>query len=146
MRNGRFDTPKCKGKVQKMGVLCTPPKQPRPLQHARAFKNYKKKCYKKLLKKCHALSTEAAARGRPVVERPTVAQSGATSGRRSLVGAWSTAVNRRPSTALARVPLYSTPCPPPPLPLPTSLPPNFFTCGQLFLIGSSTCPPCPDFS
>jgi hypothetical protein len=40
MMNGRFDTPKCRGKVQKMGVLCThPPKQPRPLQHAKAFKN-----------------------------------------------------------------------------------------------------------
>jgi hypothetical protein len=38
MKNGRFDTPKCRGKVQKMGVLYThPPKKPSPLQHARAF-------------------------------------------------------------------------------------------------------------
>jgi hypothetical protein len=39
MKDGRFNTSKCRGKLQKMGVLCThPPKQPKPLQHARAFK------------------------------------------------------------------------------------------------------------
>jgi hypothetical protein len=44
MKNGRFDTPKYSGKVQKMGVLYThPQKKLRPLQHARALKNYKKK-------------------------------------------------------------------------------------------------------
>jgi hypothetical protein len=38
MRNGRFDTPKYRGKVQKMGVLYThPPKKLRPLQHPRAL-------------------------------------------------------------------------------------------------------------
>jgi hypothetical protein len=52
MRDGRFNTSKCRGKLQKMGVLCThPPKQPRPLQHARALKKYKKISSKKLFKK-----------------------------------------------------------------------------------------------
>jgi hypothetical protein len=41
-------------------------------------------------------------------------------------------------------------CPPflyPPCPLlPTSYIQIFCTCGQLFLIGFNTCPPCPDFS
>jgi hypothetical protein len=31
MRNGRFDTSKCRGKLEKMGVLCThSPKSPGP--------------------------------------------------------------------------------------------------------------------
>jgi hypothetical protein len=39
MGDGRFNTSKYRGKLQKMEVLCThPPKQPRPLQHARALK------------------------------------------------------------------------------------------------------------
>jgi hypothetical protein len=42
MRNGRFHTPKCRGKLQKMGVLYTQPppssKKLRPLLHARAYK------------------------------------------------------------------------------------------------------------
>jgi hypothetical protein len=34
MRNGRFDTSKCRGKLEKMGVLCThSPQSPRPLAH-----------------------------------------------------------------------------------------------------------------
>jgi hypothetical protein len=60
-------------------------------------------------------------------DRPAVAQSGATSSRQPL---------------LCGSPFIQPPCPL----LPTSLPPNFSTCGQVFLIGSSTCPPCPDFS
>jgi hypothetical protein len=49
MRDGRFNTSKCRGKLQKMGVLCThPPKQPRPLQHARAFKKFFKKKFPNL--------------------------------------------------------------------------------------------------
>jgi hypothetical protein len=41
MRDGRFNISKCRGKLQKMGVMCTnPPKQPRPLQHARALKKF----------------------------------------------------------------------------------------------------------
>jgi hypothetical protein len=43
MRNGRFHTPKCKGKLQKMGVLYTHPKKPRPLLLAWAFKKIIKK-------------------------------------------------------------------------------------------------------
>jgi hypothetical protein len=43
MTNGRFDTLKCRGKVQKMGVLYTPSKKSKPLQHARAFKKNSKK-------------------------------------------------------------------------------------------------------
>jgi hypothetical protein len=52
MTDGRFNTSKCRGKLQKMGVLCThPPKQPRPLQHTRALKKYKKKVPKNFKKK-----------------------------------------------------------------------------------------------
>jgi hypothetical protein len=45
MRNGRFITSKCRGKLQKMWVLYTPPppKKPRPLLHARASKKIIKK-------------------------------------------------------------------------------------------------------
>jgi hypothetical protein len=49
----------------------------------------------------------------------------------------------RRATAPAQVPQHCHPLPPPG---PTSLPPKFFKCGQLFFIGSSTCPPCLDFS
>jgi hypothetical protein len=64
MRDGRFNTSKCRGKLQKMGMLYThPPKQPRPLQHVRALKKF----FKKSSKKRHALSTQAAAYGRPLV-------------------------------------------------------------------------------
>jgi hypothetical protein len=41
MKNGRFNTSKYMGKLQKMEVLYKhppPPKKPRPLLHARAFK------------------------------------------------------------------------------------------------------------
>jgi hypothetical protein len=50
--------------------------------------------------------------------------------------------DQRSATAPARVPHFVHPCPP----CPTSLPTKFCTCGQLFLIGYSTYPPCPDFS
>jgi hypothetical protein len=45
----RISTPKCRGKLQKMGY-CTPnpPKKPRPLLHARALKLFFKKNAKKL--------------------------------------------------------------------------------------------------
>jgi hypothetical protein len=44
MKNGRLNTSKCRGKLQKMGVLYThPPKKPRPLLHARVLKKEKKK-------------------------------------------------------------------------------------------------------
>jgi hypothetical protein len=45
-RNGRLNTSKCRGKLQKMGVLYThppPPKKPKPLLHARASKKETKK-------------------------------------------------------------------------------------------------------
>jgi hypothetical protein len=42
MRNGRFDTSKCRGKLEKMGVLCThSPKSPSPFPKL-PFKNLKK--------------------------------------------------------------------------------------------------------
>jgi hypothetical protein len=38
MRNKRFNTSKCRGKLQKMGVLYTHPlEKPRPLLHARGL-------------------------------------------------------------------------------------------------------------
>jgi hypothetical protein len=52
MRNGRFDTPWCRGKVQRIEVFYThPQKKPRPLQHARAYKFFLKKIPKKKVKK-----------------------------------------------------------------------------------------------
>jgi hypothetical protein len=45
MRNGRFDTSKCRGKLEKMGVLCThSPKSPSP------FPKLPKKNLKKIQK------------------------------------------------------------------------------------------------
>jgi hypothetical protein len=44
MKNGRFNTSKCRGKLQKLEVLYTPPpppptpKKPKPFLHTRAFK------------------------------------------------------------------------------------------------------------
>jgi hypothetical protein len=74
----------------------------------------------------------------PTGGRPSLA----THGRQPLVGARSAAptTGRRPPQR--GCPTLSTPCPL----CPTSLPTKFCTCGQLFLIGCSTCPPCPDFS
>jgi hypothetical protein len=126
MRDGRFNTSKCRGKLQKMGVLCTHPlKQPRPLQHARALKNFFFKKFQKTFKKnANALSMQAVA------------------GRRPLVTA-----RRGPRSPSQRPLLRGSHFIQPPYPLfPTSLPPNFSTCDQLFFIGSSIGPPCPDFS
>jgi hypothetical protein len=65
MRNGRFDTPKYRGKVQKMGALYTHlPKKLMPLQHERALKNPKKKgIQKKVKSKTPRMSVHVAARG-----------------------------------------------------------------------------------
>jgi hypothetical protein len=80
---------------------------------------------------------------RATADRPVVPRSGATSGQRPLVGERSAASDQWPLISGRRPLLRGSPFIQPPCPfLPTSLTPNFSTCGQLFFSGSSTCLPC----
>jgi hypothetical protein len=130
MRNGRFDTPKYRVKVQKMGVLnIHPQRSPGLCKMQRPLKNIYFKFPKKIQKKPS-----------PYLYRwqPAATRSWATKGRRPLVGERSAAAYRAPWI------LHS--CTSPPAPFLLSLALNFFACGQIFLIGSITCPPYSDFS
>jgi hypothetical protein len=113
MRNGRFHPPKCRGKVQKIGVLYT--HSPKMLGPSPNFLITPKKKLKKP-KNCRA-----------VLVCQTVGQE-----RRVTAG---------------RPPLLHG-CPKHPFCKKFLLPPIhlLFTCGQLLLVGSNTCLPCPDFS
>jgi hypothetical protein len=115
MRNGRFDTSKWRGKLEKMGVLCThSPKSPGPIPKL-LIKNWPK-CSRKLQKnkKIQKKRTkQTLSRCWPEVgRRPAVA-------RRPRVDAW---------IGLA-CPFFFV------------LPSIFCESGQLLLVGSSTCPP-----
>jgi hypothetical protein len=70
MRNGRFDTPKCRDKVQKMGCCAhIPQSSPSPCNMQGPSKT-KKKFPKNLKKKHRAMSIQAAAHGpRPASDR-----------------------------------------------------------------------------
>jgi hypothetical protein len=145
MRNERFHTPKCRGKLQKMVVLYThPPKKPKFLLHARAYKKILKNNWHQFYflnaKKLQVGGATCNYRLHPVADRrsPGLGQP--------------VVIDRRlgrglpPATAsrcllLCKSP-FILPLPPPSYLMPT----NFCTCGQLFLIGSSTCLPCLDFS
>jgi hypothetical protein len=132
--------------LQKLGC-CTPnpppPKKSRPLLHVRALtKKFKKESkfffYKKPQKNlCTQLSWQRPVAGR----RPLIVAVAGRRGRSAKGDRWSGSSRRLP-TAPTRVPFLVFPLPPSSY----FLPPKFCTCGQLFLIGSSTCPPCPDFS
>jgi hypothetical protein len=53
MRNGRSHIPKCRGKLQKMGLVYTHhPKKPRPFLYAKAFNFFNKKEAQKKKKNC----------------------------------------------------------------------------------------------
>jgi hypothetical protein len=104
-RNGRFNTSRCKGKLQKMEVLYThSPKSRGPfstLPKNKKIKNWES---------------------------------------RSQLGPALQLAGDSPATTRAS---FSVHCDL----LEKKLQPSFWgTCGQLFLIGSSTCPPYPDFS
>jgi hypothetical protein len=113
MRNGRFHPPKCRGKLQKMGVLYTrSPKMlvPSPNNQINKFKKSKKTG--KMGPACSMTNY-----------RPRLA------GDQRLDGS-----GTGPLFCIVASPFSFL------------LPPIFSTCGQLLLIGSSTCPPCPNFS
>jgi hypothetical protein len=122
MNFGRISTSKCRGKLQKMGVLYThSPKSPGPFPKLPKIHFYKIKKFQKI---GTARQVEASTRGRQ-----------ATSGRwdqRSPAGRGLTPgpVGLFPFFLIFFFFLLST----------------FCASGQLFLIGCSTCPPCPDFS
>jgi hypothetical protein len=97
MRNGRFDTSKCRGKLEKMGVLCThSPKRRSP------FPKLPQKIKIKI----------------KIKDRPTLSR-------------------RRPCIGSA-CPFFFE--------FFFLLPSTFCTSSQLLLVGSSTCPPCPEFT
>jgi hypothetical protein len=105
MRNGRFNSSKCRGKLQKMGVLYThSPKSPGPFP-----KLPKKIKFKKIKIDC----IESGVSWQPAVAR------------RLYTGA---------RASVCAIFFYIL------------LPSFFCACRQLFLIGSSTCPPCPKFT
>jgi hypothetical protein len=87
-------------------------------------------------------SRQPAVADQATANRPAVLQFMATSSRRPLIRARSAAGDHQLPPVPVHVPLCCT------FPAPSFLllATNFCTCGQLFLIGSSTCPPCPDFS
>jgi hypothetical protein len=108
MSNGRFNTSKCRGKLQKMGVLCThSSKMPGPSP------NFKKKKLIKILKK---------SKNSKVVKVPN--EQGQGQGQSQQPGAPNSSYKNKIKYFLASL---------------------FGTCGQLLLVGSSTCPPCPNF-
>jgi hypothetical protein len=108
MRNGRFNTSKCRGKLQKMEVLYTHspknlgPFPKHPKKNSKKFKN-SKKWGQPDRSKC-----QPTAGGQPWVDTWTF---------------WSSPI------------LFE---------LFFLLPSTFCTCGQLLLVGSSTCPPWPN--
>jgi hypothetical protein len=117
MNFGRISTSKCRGKLQKMPALYThSPKSPG------TFPKLPKKYFfififiSKKLGQPDWSRRRPAAGGRPMVTR------------RPHVDAWT----------YRAVPIF--------VEIFFFLPSTFCTSGQLFLIGCSTCPPCPDFS
>jgi hypothetical protein len=110
MNFGRISTSKCRGKLQKMGVLYPFSQKPWPISQTSKnsfFKN--KKISKKL-------------------GQPDRSRRQPTAGGRPRVFAWT----------CRAVPIFFE--------FFFFLPSTFCASGQLFLIGCSTCPPCPDFS
>jgi hypothetical protein len=119
MKNGRFHPSKCRGKVQKMEVLYT-----RSSKMRGPTPNFlitpKKSKNQKIAKKEGQLGSSM----QPI-------RLWAVANRRSLVAHLSCmgALN-------SPLPKFSF----------FFLSTFFCTCGHLLLVGSSTCPPCPDFS
>jgi hypothetical protein len=118
MRNGRFDTSKWRGKLEKMGVLCTySPKSLGPFPKL-PIKNWPK-CRRKLQKNYKIIKKKTM---------PTLSRRRPPAGGRP-------GVARRPWVGLPFL-IFNF----------FVLPSTFCTSGQLLLVGSSTCPPCPKFT
>jgi hypothetical protein len=141
--------PSIRASFKKWGYCrCTPSKKPRPLLQARALKKYKKKCYKKnKIEKNVPLVAWRVVGGRPAVaDRPAAPDQRLPAGGEPAVGDRWSGCSWRPLTTSCRPcpsgsPIFVTPY----LLSSSLLPPIFFVVGQLFLIGYSTCLPCPDF-
>jgi hypothetical protein len=141
MRDGRFNTSKCRASFKKWGCCAhTSQSSPSPYNVQGPLKSTKKISLNYKKKKRRALSTQTAACSwRPTAGHRLLRLRSPTG--QPKVGAVGGVVGG------LRPLLCGSPYIQPPYPLlSTSLPPNFSTCGQLFLIGSSTCPPYPDFS
>jgi hypothetical protein len=119
MKNGTFNTSKCRGKLQKMRVLYThSPKSPGP------FSTLPKKKVKFFFFKSQKMGVPQTVRDRVAV-----------GGRPWIGDPWSPAGHGAVPFFVYCALFFQTLGP---LPL--------GTFGQLFLIGSNTCPPCPNFS
>jgi hypothetical protein len=72
MRNGRFHTSKCRGKLEKMGALCThSPKSPSPFP-----KLLKKNIFKKKFKKIGIVCRGLGVGPRPAIDQQSPAGRG----------------------------------------------------------------------
>jgi hypothetical protein len=133
MKNGRFQPPKCRGKLQKMGVLYThSPKMPNPsLNTRKKFKKSQKVGKKGASPQSNRL--RAAASRRPLIAGPLVGDQQSDDQGQSATNGRPPAASGCPKLPSCKILLFL-------------LPTYFCTCRQLLLVGSSTCPPCPDFS
>jgi hypothetical protein len=129
---------------KKWGTVHPTPPPPQKAQALATCKGLQNMFFKRIQKNL-LYRRRPAASGRPLVatlhgrcpsDRWSPGQRSATPNQRS------PAPDQRSPTAPVRVPHLCDPCPL----RPTSLPPNFLECGQFFLIGCSTCPPCLNFS
>jgi hypothetical protein len=152
MRDGRFNTSKCRGKLQKMGVLCTHPQSsPGPCNMQGPLKSKKNKFNFFFIKKCRALSKQVATAGgrkpraivalpatvgRPAVGRPLTDQQSPGQGR-PMVGARLAASDRS-----CEGPSLSNPLPPPSY----LFVPKFFHMWSSLPHWLQHMPACPDFS
>jgi hypothetical protein len=140
--NGRFDTSKCRGKLEKMGVLCThSPKCPGPFPklpiknwskcRRKHQKKKKKKRTKPTLSKCRpAAGGQPLVAGRPwAVRRPEVINPWLWVQGRARVDTW-----------------IGSACPFFLIFFVVVLLSTFCASSQLLLIGSRTCPPCLEFT